>query len=159
MTRPSATKPPRSEWTFFTDRDLGNLVPDALLDAGYSVVRHDQVFGPRTLDEQWLPVVAQRGWLALSHNKKIRRVTIERDAAMRSGLALFFLIGKMSHRELATNLVATVPRIIEFREKHQPPFIARVSRPETKFAIGSRPGTVEMALTESQWLELLRKGH
>jgi hypothetical protein len=158
LTKPSATRPPLSSWTFFTDRDLGNVVPDALLAAGYNAVRHDQIFGPRTRDEEWLPIVAERGWLALSHNKRIRRVPVERDAAMRSGLALFLLIGKMPHGELAKNVVATAPRIVEFREKHQPPFIARVSRPETKFAIGSRPGTVELALSESQWRELLRRG-
>lgn len=159
MTKPSATRPPLSRWTFFTDRDLGNVIPDALLEAGYNAVRHDHVFGPRTRDEDWLPIVAERGWLALSHNKRIRRVAVERDAAMRSGLALFLLIGKMPHGELAKNLVATASRIMEFREKHQPPFIARVFRPETKFVIGSRPGTVEIALTESQWRELLRRGH
>ena len=157
MTKPSATKPPRRSWTFFTDRDLGNAIPNALLEAGYNVVRHDEIFGPRTRDEEWLPVVAARGWLALSHNKRIRRVSIERDAAMRSGLALFLLIGKMPHAELAKNLLATAPQIIEFRERHEPPFIARIARPESKFAVGSRAGIVEMVLTESEWRLQLRR--
>jgi len=158
LTKPSATKLPPSSWTFFTDRDLGNAIPDALVAAGYVVVRHDQIFDPRTRDEHWLPVVAQRSWLTLSHNKRIRHVAIERDAAMRSGVALFLLIGKMPHAELAKNLVATVPRIIEFRERHAPPFIARVFRPAPMFAVGSKPGAVEMALTESEWIKHLRRG-
>ena len=115
------------------------------------------MFGPTTRDEHCLPVVAQHGWLALSHNKRIRHVAVERDAAMRSGVALFLVIGKMPHAELAKNLIATAPRIVEFRERHTPPFIARVFRPAPRLAIGSNPGTVEMALTESQWLELLRQ--
>lgn len=151
MTKRSSTKPPPRDWVFFTDRDLGNTIPDALRQAGYHVERHDDHFSPTTTDEEWLPIVAERGWVALSHNKKIRAIAAERDAAMRAGLALFFLIGKMPHPDLAKNLVATLPRIIRFREKHEPPFIARVHRPELKFPLGSRPGTVEMALTRAQW--------
>ena len=160
MTRPSSTKPPRKEspgWVFFTDRDLGKALPNALRKAGYMVVIHDDHFlDTRTRDEVWLPEVAKRGWIALSHNKGIRRVSEERDAAMRGGLALFFLIGKR-HEELIANVVATAPGIIRFREKHAPPFIAHVTRPHSKFAVGSRPGDVKMVLTKEQW-ERLRGG-
>lgn len=92
--------------------------------AGFQVEKHDDHFGPTTLDEVWLPEVARRGWLALTGDKDIRRVKKERDAAMRSGAALFFLIGK-NHDEKTRNLVATAPRIIRFREKHAPPFFGR----------------------------------
>lgn len=76
---------------------------------------------------------------------------------MRGGLALFFLIGKR-HQDLVRNLVVTMPRIIAFREKNNPPFIAKVHRPPAKFPLGSRPGIVEMALTEAEWLKMLRDG-
>lgn len=99
-----------------------------------------------------MPFVAKNGWIALSHNKKIRRVAIQRDIAMRAGLALFFLIGKDHHPDLAKNLVATLPRIIQFREKHPAPFIAHITRPDAKFPLGSRPGNVDMVLTKEQWL-------
>jgi hypothetical protein len=123
------------------------------------VVRlHDDVFvDSRTKDEIWLPYVAAQGWIALSHNKSQRRVKIERDAAMNAGATVFYLIGK-DHDDVILNLIATVPRIIRFREKHEPPFLARVTRPDVKFVVGSRPGNVEMALTKSQWLDLLAKG-
>lgn len=127
--------------------------------AGYSVERHDKHFPDnKTPDEVWLPVVASHGWLALTRDKGIRRIHVERDAAMRAGLALFVLTGKLPHPELAKNLVATAPRIIRFREKHEPPFIARVFRPVAKYPVGSRPGTVEMALSEAEWTALLKAG-
>lgn len=156
MTKQSSTKPPPKSWTFFTDRDLGNIVPDALIQAGYSVERHDAYFPNNTPDHVWLPVVAHHGWLALTRDKGIRRIHLERDTAMRAGLALFVLIGRMPHPELAKNLVTTVPRIIRFREKHETPFIARVHRPEAKYSVGSRPGIVEMALSEAEWTALLK---
>jgi hypothetical protein len=127
--------------------------------AGFAVERSATHFpDPTTPDEVWLPEVARRGWIALTHDKRILRVKLERDAAMNAGLALFALIGNMRHGDLAKNLVATVPRIIRFREKHEPPFIARVHRCEAKFVVGSRPGSVEMALTKPDWLVLLREG-
>jgi hypothetical protein len=84
----------------------------------------------------------------------MRRVAFQRDIAMRSGLALFFLIGK-NHDDFMRNLIVTLPRIIGFREKHEPPFIAHITRPETKFPVGSRPGKVDMVLTKEQWLALV----
>jgi hypothetical protein len=119
---------------------------------------HDVVFpDSRTKDEIWLPQVASHGWIALSHNKRQRTVKIERDAHMRAGGRLFHLIGK-DHQETIRNLIATVPRIIRFVEKYPAPFIARVTRPEIKFPVGSRPGNVEMALTEEDWQNLLAEG-
>jgi hypothetical protein len=76
---------------------------------------------------------------------------------MHAGLALFFLIGNCGHDELVRNLIVTVPRIIRFREKNDPPFIAHVTRPESKYETGSRPGNVTMFLTKAQWLEQLGK--
>jgi PIN like domain len=154
LTRPFSTKPQLKEppgWIFFTDRDLGKALPNALRKAGYKVEMHDDHFlNTRTRDDVWLPEVAKRGWIALSHDKHIRRVKEERDAAMQAGLALFFLIGKR-HEDVISNVVATAPKIIRFREKHLPPFIAHVIRPPSKFAVGTRPGEVKVKLTKEEW--------
>ncbi len=153
MKRQSSTKPPLSdaaEPIFFTDRDLGKSIPDALRAAGFRVERHDDHFGPTTPDEVWLPDVASRGWTAISHDKRIRRVVLQRDAAMRSGLALFMLIGRR-HDELQRNLIPTMPLLVAFLALHTPPFIAHVTRPETKFPVGSRPGHVRLVLSLEEW--------
>lgn len=135
----------------FTDRDLGKRVPDALEAAGFSVERHDHHFGPRTTDPAWLTEVGSRGWIPFSHNKDIRYRTQERDAAMRAGLPLFLLIGHAPHAELAANLVETMPRILEFLDVHEPPFIAKVYRPTPVAEVGKKPGRVEMWLSEAAW--------
>jgi hypothetical protein len=146
------------EWVFFTDRDLGKSTSNALRAAGYDVRGHDDVFpDTRTRDEIWLPQVAAKGWIALTHNKKIRRVAIERDAHMRAGGALFMLIGA-PHDQVVRNLVATMPTIVRFRELHEPPFIAHVTRPEAKFPVGTHPGNVRMFLSKADWLSRLSDG-
>lgn len=137
--------------TFFTDRDLGRRVPDALRDAGFTVERHDDHFGPLTTDPQWLAEVGRRGWIAFSHNRDIRYRSQERDAAMRAGIPLFFLIGHAPHSELASNLITTFPRVIQFLQEHQPPFIAKIYRPTPIADVGRRPGRVQMWLSETAW--------
>ena len=115
---------------------------------------HDTHFNNRTRDEQWCPVVAAKGWVALSHNKKMRYKKIERDAIFRSGLAMFYLIGD-NYIELQRNLITTLPRVVAFRERHEPPFIAHVTRPSGNVLVGSRAGDVRMMLNKKQWLEKL----
>ena len=56
------------ELVFFTDRDLGRIVPNALRKAGVTVEAHDDHFDPRTPDTDWLKEVGRREWIALSHN-------------------------------------------------------------------------------------------
>jgi hypothetical protein len=125
--------------------------------AGYEVRRHDDHFGPTTHDEVWLTEVAARGWVALSHNKAIRHTASQRDAAMRSGLALFMLIGK-NHADYQANLIPTMPSIISFLDRHERPFIAHVTRPDAEFRIGTRAGHVGMKLTFEQWQKATGKG-
>lgn len=115
---------------------------------------HDAHFNNRTRDEQWCPVVAEKGWIALSHNKKMRYKKIERDAIFRSGLAMFYLIGD-NYLEVTRNLIVTLPKIVRFRERNDPPFIAHVTRPNAKIIVGSRAGEVRMMLNYKQWLEKL----
>lgn len=69
--RRSSTKP-LPEHTFFTDRDLGRQFPTLLRDAGISVEQHDDHFPPLTPDVEWLRVIGERGWIALSYNRDIR---------------------------------------------------------------------------------------
>src|SRR5215211_2544954 len=122
--RLSSTKPPH-KLVFFTDRDLGRyIIPGKLEAAGVGVERHDTHFDQDTPDVVWMPIVAERGWLAVSHNVRQRYVPEERDMAMRSGLAILYLVGKATHAELGDNLVRTLPKIIAFRDKHDPPFLA-----------------------------------
>lgn len=72
---------------------------------------------------------------------------------MRSGLALFHLIGRVTHAELADGLLRAMHRVIAFREKHPPPFIASVYRPEQKTKYLTVPGRVKMHLSHSDWLK------
>lgn len=115
-------------FTFFTDRNLGNQFPDALIRNGLSVERHDAHFGPTTSDEEWIAAVAKHGWVAVSRDSQIRYKPNERDAVRAANLRLLVVVGIATHSELAENFVRTLARIERFLRTNKPPFIAKVYR-------------------------------
>lgn len=100
--------------------------------------------------------VGDEGWLGLTHNKKIQRTKLQRDAAMEANAMLFFLIGRLTHAQLAANFILTLPKVIEFWHKHTAPFTAKVYRPDRVEDFGMKPGRVELWMDKPMWLERLR---
>lgn len=114
---------------FFTDRDLGKQFPEILAAAGLSVERHADHFKPDCPDDEWLEVVGKKGWVAISHDRRIRYKPNELDAVVRHRVVLLVVIGKTSFANLARNFVATAPAVFEFLDAHAAPLIAKVYRP------------------------------
>jgi hypothetical protein len=139
MRRSSTNEPP--EPVFFTDRDLGPSVADALRQGGLRVEPYHEHFALDDVpDQEWLRMVGERGWIALTHNKKIRWERDELDVLMRCGVRAFFIIGKGPHPELARAVLDA---------KHRGPFAARIYQ---------QGGTVDMWVTHQQWMEGRRAG-
>lgn len=65
---------------FFTDRDLGRALPDALAAAGMSIERHADHFAHDAPDQDWVPVVTERGWVILTCDRRMRYKQVERIA-------------------------------------------------------------------------------
>lgn len=116
---------------YFTDRDLGKQFPAILANAGLTVERHGDLFLPQGSDEQWLRYCGRRGRIAITHNSRIRYVPNELAAVMDHNVALIVIIGNAPFPELAGNFVNTLPRIAEFLDTHQPPFISKLYRPSS----------------------------
>jgi hypothetical protein len=130
---------------YFTDRDLGKRFPEILRASGLNVERHADHFPPETPDEVWLEEVGKRGWIALTHDQRIRYKPNERDAVMRHRVALLVVVGKAPFSDLARSLVATLPRIEHFLAEREPPFIAKVYRPAvTDVLRGAAIGRVKL---------------
>lgn len=79
---------------YFTDRDLGNTFPDILANAGLRIERHRDHFPPDCRDEQWLSTVGKLGWVALTHDARIRYKPNELAAVVRHRVSLLVLVGK-----------------------------------------------------------------
>ena len=113
---------------FFTDRDLGKRFPETLAAAGLRVERHADHFAHDCPDEIWLEEVGRRGWVAVTHDGRIRYKPNELAAVVRHKVALIVVIGKLPYPLLAHSFVATWARIDSFLDIHTPPFIAKVYR-------------------------------
>jgi hypothetical protein len=132
---------------FFTDRDLGVRFPEILRTAGLKVERHRDHFRPDCPDEEWLEVVGQREWVAVTHDHRIRYKPNELNAVIRHHVRLLVVIGKAPFPALASSFVSTAPRIEAFLARHQPPLIAKVYRPTTS-ELARRPdapGRIELS--------------
>jgi len=113
---------------FFTDRDLGLQFPHALRTAGLTVERHTDHFPPACPDDVWLREVARRGWIAVTHDSRIRYKPNELAAVVRHKVKLRVLVGKAPYPTIAESFVATLPQVHEFLRAHTPPFIGKVYR-------------------------------
>lgn len=137
---------PRESPVFFTDRDLGIRFPEILAASGLAVKRHRDLFAPDCPDEVWLRTVGKEGWIAVSHDTRIRYKPNELAAVMRHGVRLMVVIGKAPFPQLAKYFVATVPRITVFVAQHSAPWIAKVYRPSASDLAKNQdaPGSVSL---------------
>ncbi len=133
-------------FVYFTDRDLGKRFPEILRSGGLTVERHADHFAHDTPDETWLEAVGKRGWIALTHDRRIRYKPNERDAVMRHGVALLVIVGAAPFPDLARAFMTSIPAVQYFLRRHRPPFIAKVYRrsPADTARHGSAPGRVEL---------------
>lgn len=131
---------------FFTDRDLGKQFPTILAAAGLDVRRHADLFVANCPDEEWLAQVGANGWIAITHDGRIRYKPNEKHAVLANGVRLLVIVGDAPYARLAKNFVATMDRIEAFVACHPAPWIAKVYRPPAGGS-GSAPGSVSMWLT------------
>jgi hypothetical protein len=94
-----------------------------------NVERHGDHFTPDCADEEWLKSVGERGWIAVTHDGRIRYKPNELAAVVHHRVTLLVVIGKAPFLVLAQNFVATAPKLSEFLAQHKPPLIAKVYRP------------------------------
>lgn len=131
---------------YFADRNLGaKIFPAILRDAGITVHTHNDHFAHDAPDTEWIPVVAQRGWVILTSDAAIRRNPLERDAVLSSRATLLVLVGANAKTsELAHNFVNTLPRVEAFLTREPAPMMAKVFRPNpTSHVSEGKPGRVE----------------
>jgi PIN domain-containing protein len=100
-----------------------------LTKTGIRFERHLDHFDRGTTDETWLPLVGSNGWVLLTSDKRIRYNLLERRALEQYSVREFvFTSGNMSGQDMAVALELAFPKIRRFCRKHQPPFVASITR-------------------------------
>lgn len=131
---------------FFTDRDLGLQFPGILRDAGLSAERHRDHFAHDCADDVWLSEVAARGWVALTHDARIRYKPNELAAIVQHKATLLVVVGHAPYAQLARHFVNTLSQVEAFLGAHRPPVVGKVYRPApVELALNARAaGRVEL---------------
>jgi hypothetical protein len=98
-------------------------------------------------DEEWLEVVGRRGWVALTHDTRIRYKPNQLEKVIQHNVRLLVLVGKATFPDLARSFVATYSRIDAFLQRNPAPLIAKVYRATPAELEGnpSAPGRIELS--------------
>lgn len=130
------------------DRSLGErVVPNALRDAGFNVIAHNERFPPDASDETWLAEAGVNGWIVLTKDTRFQHRILELSAIERSSAKVFKLTaGGLAGEQMARIFARSGTKILAFAKGNPGPFIARV--------ISS--GKVSMALTRTQIRRAIR---
>lgn len=124
--------------TWFIDRDLGRRFAEALQSEGLHVERADDHFRNDTPDDDWLPIVASRGWVAVTRDKRIRYSPLALTALMTSGARLFVIVGNLTAADTATLFLRHKNRIARCVAHEKSAFIAKVRRDGVTVWLGYR---------------------
>ena len=123
----------RESSVIYIEESLCNCQPiqKVFEDAGIRVERHYTHFPPgkRTPDHEWLTLVGRKGWIALTKDKKMRRLPLERAAIKQYEIKEFcFSSGDLNKDEIAKILTAHLERMLKLVAKHQGPFEAALTQ-------------------------------
>jgi hypothetical protein len=84
---------------------------------------------PGAKDTDWLAALAGQDWIVLTKDKNIRRRPLEAQALIAAGLRVFVITSTdLTGDEAGSIFVEAIPKIRRFCQKHEPPFIAGVTR-------------------------------
>ncbi len=93
------------------------------------VETHEGSFPAAAADEEWLPIVGQRGWVLLTKDEKIRYRAAQKRAIAQNLVRAFFLVPKnLTGPENGEVFVRALRRMERFSIGNRPPFIAKVFR-------------------------------
>jgi PIN like domain len=119
------------DFILYLDENLDNCKPimDALTGSAVKFERHSRYFERGTLDDVWLPFVAERSWVVLTKDKKNRYNELEREVIRRHKVREFYFgRGDFNGSEMAQALMAAVPEMRKICRSYNPPLVGSITR-------------------------------
>ncbi|PHQ35186.1 PIN-like domain-containing protein [Rhodopirellula bahusiensis] len=114
---------------FFVDRNMGKHIAQAIIDAGYDAIHHDDKFGPTTPDTEWLKEVGKNGWLVISRDEKIGKNPSELIALIDAQVhAFFFILQQQSSQVVIDAVIRCLPHMLEIAKRKSPPTLAIINK-------------------------------
>ena len=114
----------------FIDRSIPRGVADAVKRMRDDVRWLEDEFSHDVPDEEWLAAAGQRGWLVITHDRKIRTRPGERRAIMENGVGCFIVTYRQDLKkdEIFALIYSTLEEMERRFENTPRPFIYTVSK-------------------------------
>ena len=114
----------------FIDRSIPRGVAEAVRRMREDVIWLEDEFRHDVPDEEWLAVAGQRGWLVITHDRRIRTRPGERQVIMENGVGCFIMTYRqdLKKEEIVALISATLEEMERRFETTPRPFIYTVSK-------------------------------
>lgn len=128
----SLQRPP-DDLTLFLDRNLGkNIIADRLRSEGIEVEVHDDHLPPDAPDEEWIALVGQRCWVAVTRDRNVRYRSAELGSIEEhSARVVVIRMKNATGPQIAELLVSAARQIARFVSRTPAPFVAALYRNST----------------------------
>lgn len=117
------------KFTFFLDRNHGDLIRAKLSEFGFTVKACSRIFPKNMPDVEWIAECAKQNWVILSGDKSIEEVPAERQAVIDGKCKVFMFDDSNSKAEewIAAILVGRL-RITHLVENSDGPFFVTIRK-------------------------------
>lgn len=115
----------------FFDRSMGTIIPKVLvlLKFPVRVEYHEKHFKSDLKDDKWLPIVGNRQWTVIGHDRKYHTMPNELVAIKQYNIGCFYLWGAEATRwEKMKVFASAFDRIVEADSNTPRPFIYDVDK-------------------------------
>lgn len=118
------------DYTIFIERNLGkHTIARVLRDTGEQVEVHDDHLAQNAPDEDWIRLVGEKGWLAVTKDKNIRYRQGELWAIKQYKARVFVIRAKnVTAEDNAEIILKALGRMKRFAQKTPAPFVAALYR-------------------------------
>lgn len=112
----------------FIERNLGkHIVAQILQNVGEQVEVHDDHLPQDAADEEWIQLVGEKGWLAVTKDKNIRYRQSELEAIKKYKARIFVIRAKnVTADDIGNILLKASRRMKKFSARTKAPFVAAI---------------------------------
>lgn len=117
---------PHNSPVFYLDRNLGRRIIPAILSAAQiSYEIHDDHLPADAPDEDWIRLCGKQGWIAVTHDAKLKS-NLPALEAIRDSVGRVFIVSGANHtgQQVGEMLVEHYQILVKRSEQWMPPFLA-----------------------------------
>jgi uncharacterized protein with PIN domain len=120
--------PNPGDYTYFLDESITiTSLIQAMRSAGLDVKVLKEEFHAGALDEEWLPVAIEKGWILLTKDDRWRFRPAEKEILINASARVFVFVSKSARaQEIVETIMACLGKMAKIIESEPAPFVAHI---------------------------------